>query len=209
MPRILLYLHNYTNNPRDASTALCGSGPAFFLLLLEAAIDGGVAMGLPRAEARLMAAQTMAGAAGMVLDGEHPALLRERVTTPGGCTIGGLMVLEDGGARGTVARAVRVRTFMFNGFLVLVSGSFSLILNRRRRLWRVNSEQASRTSMVRVIETTSYRRTWKSTTGADIGTEFWLQHTERLGSKYLVVDELSTNRIQYMRSSTRQIDPTT
>jgi pyrroline-5-carboxylate reductase len=94
----------------DASTALCGSGSAFFALMLEATIDGAVAMGLPRAEAQRMAAQTMKGAAGLVLAGEHPALLRDKVTTPGGCTIGGLLVLEEGRVRGTVARAVREAT---------------------------------------------------------------------------------------------------
>jgi pyrroline-5-carboxylate reductase len=94
----------------DASTALCGSGPAFFALMLEATIDGAVAMGLPRAEAQRMAAQTMRGAAGLVLAGEHPALLRDKVSTPGGCTIGGLLVLEEGRVRGTVARAVREAT---------------------------------------------------------------------------------------------------
>jgi pyrroline-5-carboxylate reductase len=94
----------------DASTALCGSGPAFFALMMEATIDGAVAMGLPRAEAQKMAAQTMKGTAEMVLQGEHPALLRDKVTTPGGCTIGGLLVLEEGRVRGTVARAVREAT---------------------------------------------------------------------------------------------------
>ncbi|KAI9649507.1 delta 1-pyrroline-5-carboxylate reductase [Ciborinia camelliae] len=94
----------------DACTALCGSGPAFFALMLEATIDGAVAMGLPRAEAQKMAAQTMRGAAGLVLSGEHPALLRDKVSTPGGCTIGGLLVLEEGRVRGTVARAVREAT---------------------------------------------------------------------------------------------------
>lgn len=94
----------------DASTALCGSGPAFFALMLEAAIDGAVAMGLPRAEAQKMAAQTMRGTAGLVLNGDHPALLRDKVSTPGGCTIGGLLVLEEGRVRGTVARAVREAT---------------------------------------------------------------------------------------------------
>ncbi|TVY85606.1 Pyrroline-5-carboxylate reductase, partial [Lachnellula willkommii] len=94
----------------DASTALCGSGPAFFALVLEAAIDGAVAMGLPRAEAQRMAAQTMRGAAGLVLNGEHPAILRDKVTTPGGCTIGGLLVLEEGMVRGTVAKAIREAT---------------------------------------------------------------------------------------------------
>ncbi|KAK3177019.1 Pyrroline-5-carboxylate reductase [Lepraria neglecta] len=94
----------------DASTALCGSGPAFFALVLEAMADGAVAMGLPRAEAQLMAAQTMKGTAGLVLNGEHPALVREKVSTPGGCTIGGLLVLEEGRVRGTVARSVREAT---------------------------------------------------------------------------------------------------
>lgn len=54
-----------------------------------------------------MAAQTMRGTTGMVLNGEHPAILRDKVSTPGGCTIGGLLVLEEGRVRGTVARAVR------------------------------------------------------------------------------------------------------
>ncbi|KAF6234701.1 hypothetical protein HO173_007327 [Letharia columbiana] len=94
----------------DASTALCGSGPAFFALVLEAMADGAVAMGLPRAEAQLMAAQTMRGTAGLVLNGEHPAMVREKVSTPGGCTIGGLLVLEEGSLRGTVARSVREAT---------------------------------------------------------------------------------------------------
>lgn len=94
----------------DASTALCGSGPAFFALVLEAIADGAVAMGLPRAEAQLMAAQTMKGCADLVLSGEHPAMVREKVSTPGGCTIGGLMVLEEGKVRGTVARGIREAT---------------------------------------------------------------------------------------------------
>ncbi|KAI1174150.1 pyrroline-5-carboxylate reductase [Nemania sp. FL0916] len=91
----------------NASTALCASGPAYFALVLEAAIDGAVAMGLPRAEAQRMAAQTMRGTAGLVLSGEHPALLRDNVCTPGGCSIGGLLVLEEAGVRGAVSRAVR------------------------------------------------------------------------------------------------------
>ena len=94
----------------DASTALCGSGPAFFSLVVEAIADGGVAMGIPRKEAQLMAAQTMKGTAEMVLQGEHPALLRDKVSTPGGCTIGGLLVLEEGRVRGNMARAVREAT---------------------------------------------------------------------------------------------------
>ena len=97
-------------NQMDACTALCGSGPATFALVLEAIADGAVAMGLPRAEAQFMAAQTMKGAAGLVLNGEHPAMVREKVSTPGGCTIGGLLVLEEGSLRGTVARSVREAT---------------------------------------------------------------------------------------------------
>lgn len=104
-------------NMMDASTALCGSGPAFFALMLEAASDGAVAMGLPRAEAQRMAAQTMRGAAGLVLAGEHPALLRDKVSTPGGCTIGGLLVLEEGRVRGTVARAVREATVVASQYV--------------------------------------------------------------------------------------------
>jgi pyrroline-5-carboxylate reductase len=94
----------------DASTALCGSGPAFMALILESLADGGVAMGLPRAEAQVMAAQVMRGTASLVANGEHPAILRDKVSTPGGCTIGGLLVLEEGRVRGTVARAVREAT---------------------------------------------------------------------------------------------------
>ncbi|KAI0166376.1 pyrroline-5-carboxylate reductase dimerization-domain-containing protein [Xylariaceae sp. FL1272] len=91
----------------DASTALCGSGPALFALMLESVIDGAVAMGLPRAEAQKMAAQTMRGTASLVQSGEHPALLREKVCTPGGCSIGGTLVLEEGGVRGTISKAIR------------------------------------------------------------------------------------------------------
>lgn len=96
----------------DVSTALCGSGPAFMSLILEAMADGAVAMGLPRAEAQLMAAQTMRGATGLVLGGEHPAVVRDKISTPGGCTMGGLLVLEEGAVRGTVAKAVRQATMV-------------------------------------------------------------------------------------------------
>ena len=97
-------------NAMDACTALCGSGPAFMALVLEAIADGAVAMGLPRSEAQIMAAQTMRGTTGLVLNGEHPAILRDKVSTPGGCTIGGLLVVEEGRVRGTLARAIREAT---------------------------------------------------------------------------------------------------
>lgn len=94
----------------DASTALAGSGPAFVALVLEGLADGGVAMGLPRAEAQAMAAQVIRGTACMVQNGDHPALVREKVSTPGGCTIGGLMVLEEAAVRGKISKSVREAT---------------------------------------------------------------------------------------------------
>lgn len=95
----------------DACTALCGSGPGFVAIMLESMVAGAVAMGVPREEAYMMAAQTMRGTTGLVLQGgEHPAMVRDKVMTPGGCTIGGMLVLEEGGLRGTIARAVREAT---------------------------------------------------------------------------------------------------
>jgi len=95
----------------DACTALSGSGPAFACIFLEAMADGGVMMGLPRAEALELAAQTLQGAARMTLQGNiHPAQLKDAVTTPGGCTIAGLLALEDGRVRSTIARAIQVAT---------------------------------------------------------------------------------------------------
>ena len=100
----------------DACTALCGSGPAFTALFLESLAAGAIAMGVPRDDAYLMAAQTARGTTALMMRGgeggraEHPAVLRDKVSTPGGCTIGGLLVLEEGAVRGTVARAVREAT---------------------------------------------------------------------------------------------------
>ena len=99
----------------DASTALCGSGPAFFALILEAIADGAVAMGIPRAQAQLMAAQTMKGTAALVLNGEHPVGVREKVMTPGGCTSKGLLVMEDGKLRSTLARGLEEATIVASG----------------------------------------------------------------------------------------------
>ncbi|KAF7322867.1 Pyrroline-5-carboxylate reductase [Mycena chlorophos] len=95
----------------DACTALSGSGPAFACIFLEAMADGGVMMGLPRAEALELAAQTLQGTARMVLQGgSHPAQIKDAVTTPGGCTIAGLLAMEDGRVRSTIARAIQVAT---------------------------------------------------------------------------------------------------
>jgi pyrroline-5-carboxylate reductase len=91
----------------DAVTALSASGPAFLYVVLESLAEGGVKVGLPRNMAIELAAQTALGAARMVLEtGEHPALLKDAVTTPAGCTIDGLLALEEGGLRVTLIKAV-------------------------------------------------------------------------------------------------------
>jgi pyrroline-5-carboxylate reductase len=91
----------------DAITALSGSGPAFAFVILESLAEAGVKVGLPRDLATTLAAQTMFGAAKLALEtGHHPALLKDAVTTPAGCTIEGLIELEKGGLRVTLIKAV-------------------------------------------------------------------------------------------------------
>lgn len=95
----------------DAVTGLCGSGPAYMYLIMEALADGGVRVGIPRAIALQIVAQTVLGSATMVGNsGRHPASLRDDVTTPAGCTIAGLLTLEDGKIRSVLARAVEEAT---------------------------------------------------------------------------------------------------
>jgi pyrroline-5-carboxylate reductase len=92
----------------DAVTGLSGSGPAFVFMMIESLAEGGVLMGLSRDTALSLAAQTVLGAASMVMEtGEHPAILRERVTSPGGTTAEGLLTLERGGFRHLISAAVR------------------------------------------------------------------------------------------------------
>jgi pyrroline-5-carboxylate reductase len=92
----------------DAVTGLSGSGPAFLYIIIEALAEAGVNVGLPRDVATLLAAQTTYGAAKMVLEtGAHPALLKDEVTTPAGCTVDGILELEEGGLRVTLIKAVK------------------------------------------------------------------------------------------------------
>ena len=91
----------------DAVTGLSGSGPAYGFVLIDALSDAGVRVGLPRQTSLILAAQTLLGAAKMVLEtGEHPAKLRDMVTSPGGTTIAGVHILEKNGVRAALIDAV-------------------------------------------------------------------------------------------------------
>ena len=95
----------------DTVTGLSGSGPAFVFALIEGLSDGGVLMGLDRPTSTMLAAQTVLGAAKMVLEtGRHPGQLKDMVTSPAGTTIAGMEALEEGGLRGLMMAAVRRAT---------------------------------------------------------------------------------------------------
>ncbi|GFF98794.1 pyrroline-5-carboxylate reductase [Aspergillus udagawae] len=91
----------------DATTAVAGSTPAMFAVIVDAMIDAAVAVGMPRDMAHVMIFQAMQGTASLLQSGVHPALLKDQGTSPEGCTIGGLMTMEDAGVRGHVGRALR------------------------------------------------------------------------------------------------------
>jgi pyrroline-5-carboxylate reductase len=100
----------------DAVTGLSASGPAFIFVVLEALAEGGVQCGLPRKVAIELAARMTMGAAAMVLQtGRHPAALKDEVTTPAGCTIAGLLALEDGRIRSVLARGIECATQVAGG----------------------------------------------------------------------------------------------
>lgn len=95
----------------DAVTGLSGSGPAYVFQMIEALSDGGVKVGLPRATSTRLAAQTLLGAAKMVLEtGEHPGALKDAVTSPGGTTIAAIHEMEVGGVRAALMNAVEAST---------------------------------------------------------------------------------------------------
>lgn len=92
---------------QDAVTALSGTGPAYFFFLVEAMIDAGILLGLPRAVAAELIVQTAVGSARMLREsGEHPVLLREAVTSPGGTTIAAIRTMEDHGVRAAMLAAI-------------------------------------------------------------------------------------------------------
>ena len=95
----------------DAITGLSGSGPAYIFIIVDALADAGVKMGLSRKDAQFLAAQTVMGAAKMLMEtGEHPGQLKDRVTSPGGTAIAGIHTLEKGGLRTTLINAVEAAT---------------------------------------------------------------------------------------------------
>ena len=100
-------LEVHDENYIDMATALSGSGPGYVFLFLEAMIDAGVHVGIPRDQAELLARQTLLGAAALADQSNmHPAALRNMVTSPGGTTAEGIAALEDGGLRAAVTQAV-------------------------------------------------------------------------------------------------------
>jgi len=110
----------------DAITGLSGSGPAYIFLIVDALADAGVKMGLSRQESLFLAAQTVLGAAKLLMEtGEHPGQLKDKVTSPGGTAIAGLATLESGGLRTTLINAVEAATLRSKELGAMMIKNFS------------------------------------------------------------------------------------
>jgi pyrroline-5-carboxylate reductase len=114
-----------------ATTAVGGSTPAFWAIICDAFIDAAVAVGMPRAIAQAQIYQSMRGTADMLQSGIHPGVLRDMGTSPEGCTIGGVMVLEEMGVRGALGKALRESVTIARA---MGSGKEDLHVNDTRRL---------------------------------------------------------------------------
>jgi pyrroline-5-carboxylate reductase len=110
----------------DAITGLSGSGPAYIFLIVDALADAGVKMGLSREDALFLSAQTVLGAAKMLMETqEHPGQLKDKVTSPGGTAIAGLATLEEGGLRTTLIHAVEAATNRSTELGEIISKNFA------------------------------------------------------------------------------------
>lgn len=144
---------------QDAAIALCGSAPAFAYMFVEALADGAVKMGLPHDTAQKCAAQVLVGAGKMVLEGQHPAVLRNAVCTPGGTTINGLAELEKSGLRAAVISAID------RSATVAREIAETAVRDAPRRSLS-SSRQASAANLAEMAEILS-RRSVRSTTGLE------------------------------------------
>ncbi len=116
----------------DAVTGLSGSGPGYIFMILDALADAGVKAGLPRAEATELSAQTVLGAAKMLLETHvHPGQLKDMVTSPGGTTIAGLHALEKGGLRATLIDAVEAATLRSRELGEMVTHKFDSLATKK------------------------------------------------------------------------------
>jgi pyrroline-5-carboxylate reductase len=116
----------------DAITGLSGSGPAYIFLIVDALADAGVKMGLSRQESLFLAAQTVLGAAKLLIETqEHPGQLKDKVTSPGGTAIAGLATLESGGLRTTLINAVEAATNRSKELGDLMTRNFCEVNNSR------------------------------------------------------------------------------
>ena len=110
----------------DAITGLSGSGPAYIFLIVDAMADAGVKVGLSRQDALFLAAQTVLGAAKLLIDtDEHPGQLKDRVTSPGGTAIAGIHTLEKGGLRTTLINAIEAATLRSEELGTLMTKNFA------------------------------------------------------------------------------------